>query len=189
MNHISKNKEDRIRREYFEWLCNLASVERSGYTYYFLFNDLHLIDFFTKIERDNNRVEDGLQLRKEFGCEDILTGPCSVLEMIIALARRMDGIMYDNEIGPEPDYWFWRMMENLGLDRYFDCEEYISEDKNSEIQNIICTLLERRYSWNGRGGLFPLKDNGYLKDQRKVEIWYQMQSYLVEENYDANKSF
>ena len=41
-------------------------------------------------------------------------------------------------------------------------------------------MLAREYSDNGHGGLFPLKNP--KKDQRKVEIWYQMTEY-INENY------
>ena len=46
--------------------------------------------------------------------------------------------------------------------------------------------VERRYKRSGEGGLFPLKNAA--KDQRKVEIWYQLSSYLLE-NYVDNEDF
>ena len=46
---------------------------------------------------------------------------------------------------------------------------------------ILNKIIDRGYSRRGVGGLFPLK---YSKnDQRKVELWYQMHSYLIENYY------
>jgi len=42
-------------------------------------------------------------------------------------------------------------------------------------------VILRRYSKTGKGGLFPLKHP--KKDQTEVEIWYQMQQYVME-NFD-----
>ena len=49
-----------------------------------------------------------------------------------------------------------------------------------EMDEILNIWLERRYDEDGKGNIFPLKDP--IKDQKTVEIWYQMQSYLLEKN-------
>jgi hypothetical protein len=49
------------------------------------------------------------------------------------------------------------------------------------VNQILTNLVERTYQKNGKGGLFPLKQPA--KDQRRVEIWYQMAAYL-NENYN-----
>ena len=110
---------------------------------------------------DANREEDGIDLRYRFITEvgipknyqevyAYLDGPCSVLEMMIALAIRCEeSIMDDPDIGDRTSEWFWLMMKNLGLDymsdRKFDRD--IAEEK-------ISIFLDRRYKRNGEGGLF-----------------------------------
>ena len=72
------------------------------------------------------------------------------------------------------------MIHNLGLD-IFDDENYTDNGGNAAIFEIVASWLDRTYSYDGEGGLFPLRNPDY--DQRDAEIWYQMQAYL-EENYD-----
>ncbi len=81
-------------------------------------------------------------------------------------------------------------MENLGLARYFDSylrgnNEFLVE----KIDEIIDIWMYRRFDFNGFGGLFPLKwgrlrPGQRKKDQRKVEIWYQMQAYMIEKEVE-----
>lgn len=172
---------DQIINDYFEWLwdftkCRGHSQNRKIITL------LHNIEFRYSIPMDANREEDGIDLRYRFITEvgipknyqevyAYLDGPCSVLEMMIALAIRCEeSIMDDPDIGDRTSEWFWLMMKNLGLDymsdRKFDRD--IAEEK-------ISIFLDRKYKRNGEGGLFVV--NG-RRDLRKVEIWYQMCWYL-----------
>lgn len=140
--------------------------------YHILINELFNKDFIPILGRDDNRAADGLYLREEFG-SSLDSRPCSMLEMLIALAGRFDG-----NSGFDPDeVWgnFWDMMRNIGLDQYDDVNY-----SESEVWSILYILENRTYNFNGKGGLFPLKRPAY--DQRKVEIWDQMQSWLIE-NY------
>lgn len=73
-------------------------------------------------------------------------------------------------------YWFWKILENAGLEKYTD--EQFDEWK---VYQILDDIVDRRYNRNGFGGLFPLRKP--KKDQRKVELWYQMCAYLVENYY------
>lgn len=126
---------------------------------------------------DQNRFNDGLDLRYRFcyeqGYEDSeldseLKGkPCSVLEMIIALAVRFEEqVLSDPEFGNRVSVWFWSMIENLGLrgmdDLYFD---------EKEANRIVDVFLHREYAPNGNGGLFYIPDCS--RDLRHVETWYQ----------------
>lgn len=139
--------------------------------YHILLNELYNRDFIPIIDRDDNRAEDGLYLRTRMDYED--DRPCSILEMLIALAGRFDG-----NPGLDPDeVWnnFWIMMHNIGLDAYDD----VNYSRN-EVWSILYIFENRTYSFNGKGGLFPLKKA--KEDQRKIEIWSQMQEWLIE-NY------
>lgn len=172
---------DQIINDYFEWLWNFTKCRGHSQNRKII-TLLHNIEFRYSIPMDANREEDGIDLRYRFITEvgiprnyqevyGYLDGPCSVLEMMIALAIRCEeSIMDDPDIGDRTSEWFWLMMKNLGLDymsdRKFDRD--IAEEK-------ISIFLDRKYKRNGEGGLFVV--NG-RRDLRKVEIWYQMCWYL-----------
>lgn len=172
---------DQIINDYFEWLWNFTKCRGHSQNRKII-TLLHNIEFRYSIPMDANREEDGIDLRYRFITEvgipknyqevyGYLDGPCSVLEMMIALAIRCEeSIMDDPDIGDRTSEWFWLMMKNLGLDymndRKFDRD--VAEEK-------ISIFLDRRYKRNGEGGLFVV--NG-RRDLRKVEIWYQMCWYL-----------
>lgn len=168
---------------YFDWVCDLVDSSMCK-SYKKLLNRLHEIDFTYIIPMDDNRAEDGIDLRYRFGDENDIESyiianeldytPCSVLEMMIALAVRCEEhIMGNSDIGDRTAKWFWTMVDNLGLmgmnDGRFD-EEYVDD--------VIFRFLDREYERNGRGGLFIVDTD---KDLRTVEIWYQMCWYLNEE--------
>lgn len=92
-----------------------------------------------------------------------------MLEMLIAFSR---WIAF--EAGGEPRDWFWHMLSNIGIDKYND------RNYNREaIDLAVKTVIWRTYNRNGSGGgLFPLKRA--VRDQRDVELWYQLNTYLIE---------
>jgi hypothetical protein len=132
---------------------------------------------------------DGKNLRIQFEnatglSSEKLDGPCSFLEMLIALAQRFDENMIEPPEDSSPYKWFWEMLKNVGLDECTDdaCgEPYFPAEY---IDGVLNQVLERTYRRSGKGGLFPLKFT--KKDQRTVEIWYQMQEYLSENYYAAD---
>lgn len=167
--------------DYYNWLLDRVGVTISErQTYSFLFRELFKREFKWTIERDENRAADGEDLRREFEEE---TGSitddydnCNMLEMLVALSVRCE-----NDIMALPDedntyQWFWEMLKNLGLD-------YYNNDRFSPVKvgKILDNVIFRRYDRNGKGGLFPLRNA--KTDQRGVEIWYQMGSWLCE-NFD-----
>jgi hypothetical protein len=127
--------------------------------------------FTIKLEMDGNRIEDGLALRQEFreiyyDCP-IPGIPCTVLEVLIALARRMEYITWREDLYTA--FWFWEMVDNLELN---------PRHPRVENERIIDTWMARKFSFNGIGSPFPLKKCNV--DQTKIEIWYQMQNYMIE---------
>lgn len=173
---------EEIQNEYFDWMC--ALVKRRGSSYRKLLRRLHEIDFYYTIPLDGNREEDGIDLRYRFAHEEgyrdsvvancLDNYPCSVLEMMIALAIRCEEtIMSDPDVGDRTGKWFWEMIESLGLidmsDRNFDLDY---------VDRVVKRFLDRKYKRNGEGGLFTLKH--CRQDLRQVEIWYQMCWYLNE---------
>lgn len=172
-----------LSTEYFDWLCQLI-FDRRHTNYQELLAKLHDREFVYIIDMDGNRFEDGIELRYRFARErgydygliasELDIKPCSVLEMMIALALRCEEhIMDDYTFGNRTSQWFWGMIDSLGLSQMdnFHFRRQICDD-------IIDTFLDRNYAPNGRGGLFTLINN--RRDMRSVEIWYQACAYFNE---------
>lgn len=171
---------------YFNWVyqlvCDYSYHKKLSYRK--LFTRLASIDFTYSIYRDGNRAKDGINLRYRFGYEqgyqdsevaEYLDGsPCSVLEMMVALAKRCEEqIMDDPDYGNRTGQWFWNMIISLGLGSMSD-----SKFDDDYVNDVIFRLLNREYQPNGEGGLFTLTRP--RRDLRTVEIWYQMSWYLDE---------
>lgn len=130
---------------------------------------------------------DGLDLRYEFLSQhpplradrDWLELDCSMLEMLIALAIRADFETDTGAIAGGVEGWFWKFMDNVRLSQYIDA--LINAKSLGVIDRTLETINNRTYKPNGRGGLFPLRKP--QKDQREVELWYQLSAYLLENNY------
>jgi hypothetical protein len=145
-------------------------------SYWKLARQMYTKEFVWFIPNDDNRVADGRYLREEFiedsGLDDIdpewLYLGCSMLEMLIGLSRRLafleDGEAHD---------WFWHLVNNLGL-RYDDRKQFPAD----HVEEVLDNVIWRTYEPDGRGGLFPLRDAD--RDQRDVELWYQLAAYLLE---------
>ena len=173
-----------LNNEYFEWMCQLVYDERftRGLSYRKLLRYLHGIDFQYTLPMDGNRAEDGIDLRYRFGYEHKYEGsmiasyldihPCSVLEILIALAFRCEEhIMTDPDVGNRMGQWFWSMIVSLGLETMSD-----PRFDTSYTDDVIFRFMNRKYKRNGKGGLFTIKHCKY--DMRSVEIWWQMNWYL-----------
>lgn len=185
MESIAVSKED-IRQDYFAWLCDLVGIESPEVSFLLMAKDLHSIPFEFYVLHDENRAEDGKALREEYqedspwvwSAIDILDSPCSMFEMLIALSKRMDFELSgtEDEVA-RPSRYFWEMIDNLGLLRYSD-DNYDELNGYYKVKEVAARLNHRTYSPDGSGGLFPLMRID--RDQRDVEIWYQMQAYLNE---------
>lgn len=174
---------DEVNNEYFDWLVSIiySDAKNRPYSYNKLLSHLHNTRFRYSIKRDYNRESDGLDLRRRFylvtNCEEAglyLNGPCSVFEMMVALALRCEEtIMSDSSYGDRTGQWFWQMIVNMGLGSMRD-ELY---DKKF-VSYAIERFLSRDYEPNGKGGLFTVRHRKC--DMRNVEIWAQLQWYLDE---------
>ena len=174
-------KRDEIINEYFRWLSGLVNEKgnHKDISYTKLLTRLHETEFIYSLPMDENRAANGVALRYRFECEhpdvdDIklyLTGPCSILEMMIALSLKCENIMDNPHIGNRTSQWFWGMVTNLGLgsmyDSHFDIEY---------VDAVLKRFVERKYEPNGKGGLFTIKHNPC--DLRNIEIWRQLMWYL-----------
>lgn len=173
-----------LQYRYFEWLYHLVcgDDEYNRLSYRKLLSFLHSVEFTYFIDFDENRAQDGIDFRYRFGIacgysqniiEDyLMTMPCSVLEMMIALAFKVEEeIMGDNDYGDRTGQWFWNMIVSLGLG-------YMNDNDFNEYAayRVVSNFLERRYSPDGRGGLFTIENCPY--DLTKVELWSQFMCYL-----------
>lgn len=172
----------RLDELYFTWLCNLVSdtrIRNRNRTYLGLLKQLYTKEFVWVVARDDNRIEDGKDLRYEFVDQsdlgDVDPGwihlGCSMFELLIGLSRRLSF-----ELDGEPREWFWELIENIGLIKYNDNRPLPTD----EIEEILDRVIWRTYEPSGKGGLFPLKYPE--EDQTKIELWYQLSAYVLEKD-------
>lgn len=170
---------------YFNWLCAKV-VDKDNFpasnNYWKLLKKLHTTEFVWLLSGDDNRAEDGKELRSEFiFAAEIPDNPewrtvlgCSVLEMFIAFARRAE---FQTDV-PMRD-WFWEFVDNLGLDKF---DDHIVFDSNLTdlLNDILHQFIWRTYNPDGVGGMFPIMNPS--TDQTEVEVWYQFCEYLVDQD-------
>lgn len=170
---------DYVQNGYFEWIYDVVGGNRESpyMSYRKLLMYLHDVEFRYSIPKDENRAHDGVDLRYRYEYSthrsesEYLDGPCSVLEMMVALAIRTEEIMDNPHIGDRTGQWFWGMIISLGLGSMTD-----NRFNREEAEEIIEKFLNRKYDRNGKGGLFTVKNTDV--DFRKIEIVHQRNRYL-----------
>jgi hypothetical protein len=108
---------------YLEWLYDLVGRQAENVDHWHLLKQLNSREFIYLPETpsDENRWEDGIALRREFVRrthrqkieQHWLDMGCSVLEMLIGMARRLAFEQPDGSVSE----WFWHLIDNLGLIR------------------------------------------------------------------------
>lgn len=176
-----------VAAEYFKWLIDTVGANQEDKSYWLLMKDLHHKQFYWSVPNDDNRVYDAKLLRDYFCFKNnVKYDPqywpttVSMLELIVGLADRCENIMADQPDSITVTEWFWVLLGNLGLEKFTD-EAYYDLNGPWKIDEILNRVIDRTYHRNGKGGLFPLENS--KKDQRKVELWYQMGAYLGEKYY------
>lgn len=169
-----------IEERYFEWLYSQVAAVKNrnpSRSYWGLAKQMHGYPFTWFVPNDDNRAEDGRELREEFLAVNDLEADdlwmeleCSIFEMLIGLSRRVAF-----ESTGSPGEWFGELITNLGFIEYTDrgYNSIIARDVDETLEQLV----NRTYNADGTGGLFP-QDHA-MEDQRKVEIWYQMSAYLL----------
>lgn len=172
-----------MENKYFDYLCTIVGRFEE---YSSLLDELHKIEFYSLIPNDDNRGADGLNLRSifldEVGHTWLISLPrigCTILEMLIALSSRLEFETSQSKWEKTVSEWFWILVDNLMLTDYTNTF-LLGYGRGGHVKLIISEFLERNYGSDGAGGLFPLKNP--KKDQRRIEIWYQMTDYVIE-NY------
>lgn len=174
---------DKLNDLYFDWML-MQVKQKHDYidktnSFHRLLVHLHQTIFRWSISKDINRAEDGISLRRRFaidqgieGQERQIVGPCSVLEMMLALAFKCEeDFMDDPSYGNRTSQWFWNMVVSLGLGGM--------TDQNFEykyVDDTVQRFLDRDYASNGKGGLFTIRRCD--SDMRDVEIWCQLCWYV-----------
>lgn len=171
-----------VRNRYFEWLIKSVFYGHEYKNYTILLEYLFSKPFYSLIDRDKNRACDGMSLRYLFSDEekidereisasiDFLNNTCSVLEMMVALAMRIERMMSDPYKGNRTGLWFSDMLRSLGvIDMVNDNFDF------NKVDHAINRFLAREYDKNGYGGLFVVNTTN---DLTRVEIWYQAMWYL-----------
>ena len=165
--------------DYLKWLKTAVRAEeylKDAWVLDFLFQ----IPYHWSIELDENLAYWGLKLREiyaEWSTDQAvlgyLDGMCSVLEMLIALANRLEQeIMHEPDLGDRAYIWFWTMVNKLRLDDAANVEQ---------ANDIVQNLLNRTYHPNGEGSVCGVLLR-HPADLRTVDFWYQM-SFWAEENF------
>lgn len=180
--------EEYVKETYFLYLYDFIEPPDLGtplpdnLTWYKQSRYLHHRIFRPAMPMDENRAEDGKSLRYRFVLDHpefepyrkYLAGPCSMLEMMAALAIRIEEtIMDDPRYGNRTFQWYRKMIKSLGLGGNTD--KYYDEDRVIEACDIF---MRRDYAADGEGGLFKLKRPP--ADLRDVEIWVQANWYINE---------
>lgn len=177
-----------LAEDYLRWLepqtrCEQHNPEK---TYWDILGIMFEKEFVWLVPHDDNRIGDGLLLRREF-CEarglpsnalSFLLGggpseeACSFLEVLIGISRRLAFAAG----GREP-MWAWQLLTNLGLHKMPDP---LRPRQQRRVDDILDACVFRTYASDGSGGFFPL--SWPEEDQTKVEIWYQMAAFIDEQH-------
>ena len=167
-----------MKMNYHDWLVWHVMDGPAAANYSRLLDKLDQREFTYSIPHDENRAIDGLLMRGKYEffldcksgrCDEI---PCTILEMMVALAVRCENTMMSNsDYGDRTCEWFHYMLKSLGVLPYTN--KFYSDRK---VDDIITRFLNHEYSPDGNGGLFEIENPP--KDLRETEIWYQMSWYL-----------
>lgn len=163
---------NKINYEYYEWLIDQIDTPRHK-SYKDLFERMHNFEFVWFVPNDDNRVQDALDLRLEFIEE--FPGPLDLagatfLEVLVSLSRRVAFLA-----GGSERVWAWKLIKNLHLHKMTDP---LGAPQAQRVDDILYAVVWRTYERNGNGGFFPMKNS--LEDQTQVEIWYQLNAYVIE---------
>ena len=169
--------------EYIHWVLRdrLHLTEKECKANRCLVSALAEVEFVPRHPMDENRAEDGLELRNDFEYEtgeylDKSSGlmpSCTFFEMVAALAIRCESqIMRNSDIGDRTSKWFFEFLGNLDL---------LGRDEKDvdEIFDICEAFMA------GKKDMFPLKKRGIK--QSNEQIWKQLTAYL-NENYGDEDS-
>ena len=169
--------------EYIHWVLKdkLGLTEKECKDNRCLVSALAEVEFIWRHPMDENRANDGLELRDDYEYEtgeyldkgSGLMPQCTFFEMVAALAIRCENqIMRNLSLGDRTSKWFFEFLDNLDL---LGCDE-------RDVEKIVRTC---EAFMDGKKDMFPLKKRGIK--QSNEQIWKQLTAYL-NENYSSEDS-
>lgn len=172
-----------IKKDYFNYLVDMICDKKHHKVDYIpLLDSLFGMKFIAIIDRDNNRISDGDALRKEFlnseGIDESYLFEfddmdVSVLEVLIGIAKRIEYQVQNGMDIDRTNEQFWMLLRNLDIEKYTSANY-----KPVNIREKVNVWMKRKFEKNGFGSIFPLQNCD--EDQRKCEIWVQMNRYVWE---------
>lgn len=177
----------RTTKAYFEHLCDQVCQgdgyfgydHCDGYSYGRLLWQLFETEYTPKLPFDDNRADDGLCLRYHFDetgeARTLINqdmGPkCSILELLVGLSLRVEGVLWEEDGVDRPWRWFWMMIDNMGLSGQIDDDRFYDAC-------IVSSILEEfnRCNYDRTGGPFAnlgeldYAGNHPLHEQMKIFI-------------------
>lgn len=194
--------------EYRDWLVSLVNGE--GYSKLCACMMNTYVDPLSPLMQYGNnidRLKDCDELRKDWD-PNYIPSPVnnrgySILEMTIALARRMEFIIGSGDYESFLNC-FWELMQNLGFDQLVD-EDFESLNGLEIVRKTVRELEKNEDKSCKTGCFFPINSinfapnrtkisqkwdkngtkwdkmgqNGAKNGQKNKEIWYQMNEYLM----------
>lgn len=161
-----------MKERYFRWLLKFIGngfCRKNGY--FKLLRYLFNTEYCWSNPMDENRAADGIDLRYRFvvECDEdqeasylYLSGPANVLEVLVALAIKMEYIARGSIDLSKSSQWFWGMIKSLNI---FDCYDDIFDEE--KVRFYVDEWLDGR----GEISIFP---NG------EGELWNQAMDFLGE---------
>ena len=162
---------------YFEFLVDMID----GRDYICLLKELNKVHFYPLNHLDKNRVYEVRDELRGMVPSAPKTDYITIFELLVWLAH-----LYEDRAKKygEPDHtatWFWCFIVNCNLNNYDDL--YFKENKEEALLKIHewCSKFNNRtYGRDGTGSPFPLKNTN--RDVRKMELFYQLNAYFIENN-------
>lgn len=104
---------------------------------------------------------------------------CSIFELMLGVAERMENIMSDPAYPDRTYQWINKMIVSLGLGGIDERYIKANPDWEKKVEEACKNFCERKYDANGKGGLFfiasPKPEE--IPDMRTLPIWKQMMVY------------
>lgn len=175
-----------LRRDemaYRDWIIDSMNVLEEDYRP--LLKVLYNIPFHCELSEDENRLADGIEIRKVWLEEyfpdpdlDIYWGPANILEVLLGVARRIEFQIYGRDGYLEWDLAriFWDLIENLGILGYFGP---LNPEEIEEIEQISWDFMTKKRHKNAlccNIFHFASKKRQYWR----MSIWDQMGLYIAE---------
>lgn len=191
-----------MRHEYFEWLVSKVTSpavpdDAQARNVLRVLRDIRIQGL--PMADDDPRLEDGKQLRMNFiddaglsvhSYDDALEPNfCTVLELLIALAIRMDDIMRD-PLDPSSSVpsCFWGMVTTMVGQPFYPCS-YWAFPADVSIAAVVTEssmkFLSRQYDPTGYNGNIFIDVSGV--DLRAIDIWAQACRFMTARRHPTHE--